>query len=147
MPARAFSIEDGNTNIKSLIGARKASYTDIDLAFAAKPAGDVFKKTNAAAVKQAVKNLLLTNQMEKPFDITYGGNLSDFMFENDTEIDVNEVSYRIIETVQAHEPRAEILDVNLTLKSSTNEVRVTVQFQVVATNEIVQLEFPLARLR
>lgn len=147
MPAKAFSIEDGNTSIKSLIGARKASYTDIDLAFAAKPAGDVFKKTNAAAVKQAVKNLLLTNQMEKPFDITYGGNLSDFMFENDTEIDVNEVSYRIIETVQAHEPRADILDVNLSLKSSTNEVRVTVQFQVVATNEIVQLEFPLARLR
>ena len=147
MPAKAFSIEDGNANIKSLIGARKASYTDIDLAFANKPAGDVFKKTNAAAVKQAVKNLLMTNQMEKPFDITFGGNLSDFMFENDTEIDVNEVSYRIIETVQAHEPRADILDVNLTLKSSSNEVRVTVQFQVVATNEVVQLEFPLARLR
>ena len=45
MPVKAFSIEDGNTNIKSLIGARKASYTDIDLAFANKPAGDVFKKT------------------------------------------------------------------------------------------------------
>ena len=85
--------------------------------------------------------------MEKPFDISFGGNLSDFMFENDTEIDVNEVSYRIIETVQTHEPRADILDVNLTLKSSTNEIRVTVEFQVVATNEIVQLEFPLARLR
>jgi len=147
MPAKAFSIEDGNANIKSLIGARKASYTDIDLTFANKPAGDVFKKTNAAAVKQAVKNLLMTNQMEKPFDTTFGGNLSDFIFENDTEIDVNEVSYRIIETVKAHEPRAEIIDVNLTLKSSTNEVRVTVQFQVVATNEVVQLEFPLARLR
>jgi|TARA_Y100000015_G_C2369822_1_gene79438 phage baseplate assembly protein W len=147
MPAKAFSIEDGNANIKSLIGARKASYTDIDLAFANKPAGDIFKKTNAAAVKQAVKNLLMTNIMEKPFDISFGGNLSDFMFENDTEIDVNEVSYRIIETVQTHEPRADILDVNLTLKSSTNEIRVTVEFQVVATNEIVQLEFPLARLR
>ena len=88
MPARAFSIEDGNANIKSLIGARKASYTDIDLAFANKPAGDIFKKTNAAAVKQAVKNLLMTNQMEKPFDTTFGGNLSDFIFENDTEIDL-----------------------------------------------------------
>ena len=141
MPARAFSIEDGNANIKSLIGARKASYTDIDLTFANKPAGDVFKKTNAAAVKQAVKNLLMTNQMEKPFDTTFGGNLSDFIFENDTEIDVNEVSYRIIETVKAHEPRAEIIDVNLTLKSSTNEVRVTVQFQVVATNEVVPVSY------
>jgi len=147
MPAKAFSIEDGNTNVKSLIGARKASYKDIDLLFANKPAGDIFKKTDAAAVKQAVKTLLMTNQMEKPFDTTFGGNLSDFIFENDTEIDVNEVASRIIQTVKAHEPRAEILDVNLSLKSSTNQIRVTIQFQVVATNEIVQLEFPLARLR
>jgi phage baseplate assembly protein W len=147
MPVKAFSIEDGNTNIKSLIGARKASYVDIDLAFANKPAGDIFKKTNAASVKQAVKNLLMTNQMEKPFDISFGGNLSDFMFETDTEIDANEIADRIIETIHLHESRAEVLDVDVTLKVSNNEVRVTVQFQIVATNEIVQLEFPLARLR
>lgn len=147
MSVKAFSIEDGNTNIKSLIGARKASYIDMDLSFAAKPAGDLYKKSNAAAVKQAVKTLLMTNQMEKPFDISFGGNLSDFMFETDTEIDANEIADRIIETVHRHEPRARILDVDVTLRASTNEVRVTVTFQIVATSEVVELEFPLARLR
>jgi len=147
MPVRAFSIEDGNTNIKSIVGARKASYLDLDLSFSAKPAGDVYKKANAAAVKQAVKNLLMTNQMEKPFDTTFGGNLSDFMFENDTEIDAGEISNQIILAVHTHEPRARILDIDVILKSSTNEVRVTVTFQVIATDEVVELEIPLARLR
>ena len=59
--ARAYSTEDTNLS-KSLISSRGTDYKDIDLAFAAKPAGDVFKKTDAAAVKQAVKNLLLTNR-------------------------------------------------------------------------------------
>ena len=145
MPVKAFSIEDGNTSIKSLIGARKASYLDLDLSFSAKPAGDIFKKANA--VKQAVKNLLMTNQMEKPFDITFGGNLSDFMFENDTEIDAVEISNQIILAVHTHEPRARILDIDVILKSSTNEVRVTITFQVVATDEVVELNIPLARLR
>ena len=48
MPVKAFSIEDGNTNIKSLIGARKASYLDMDLSFTVKPAGDLFKKSNGS---------------------------------------------------------------------------------------------------
>jgi len=64
MPVKAFSIEDGNANIKSLIGARKASYLDMDLSFAAKPAGDLYKKSNAAAVKQAVKTLLMTKKKQ-----------------------------------------------------------------------------------
>ena len=119
----------------------------MDLSFSAKPAGDVYKKANAAAVKQAVKNLLMTNQMEKPFDTTFGGNLSDFMFENDTEIDAVEISNQIILAVHTHEPRARILDIDVILKSSTNEVRVTVTFQVIATDEVVELEIPLARLR
>ena len=64
--ARAYSIEDTNLNA-SLISSRKINYRDIDLSFAAKPAGDLFKKVDAASVKQAVKNLLLTNRGEKPF--------------------------------------------------------------------------------
>lgn len=147
MPVRAFAVEDGNINTKTLISSRAASYLDIDLAFAPKPAGDLYKKSEAAAVKQAVKNLLMTNQMEKPFDTTFGGNLNDFLFELDTTIDVNDLSDQIIEAVQLHEPRAIILDINVVLNNNTNEIKVSIQFQVVTTEEIVKLELSLARLR
>ena len=81
MVAKAFSIEDGNQQGLTLVGARKRVYSDIDLTFAKKLDGDVFKKQNAAAVKQSIKNLLMTNYMEKPFQPFFGGNMSDFLFE------------------------------------------------------------------
>ena len=86
MVAKAFSIEDGNLSNKTLIGARTRSYSDIDLTFSKKPSGDIFKKNEAAAVKQAVKNLLMTNRLEKPFTIDYGGHLNDFLFELSTVV-------------------------------------------------------------
>jgi phage baseplate assembly protein W len=147
MPVRAFAVEDGNINTKTLISSRAASYLDIDLAFAPKPAGDLYKKAEAAAVKQAVKNLLMTNQMEKPFDTTFGGNLNDFLFELDTTIDVNAMADQIIESVELHEPRARILDIDVTLNNDNNEIKVSIQFQVLTTQQVVELELSLARLR
>ena len=64
MPVRSFAIEDGNLNKATLVVSRSRVYKDIDLSFAKRPYGDVYKKTDAAAVKQAVKNLLLTNSTE-----------------------------------------------------------------------------------
>ena len=48
--ARAFSIED-RTLDTSIISSRNVAYKDVDLSFTAKPAGDIYKKTDAAAVK------------------------------------------------------------------------------------------------
>ena len=87
MATRAFAVEDGNLNTRSLVTTRTRLYSDIDLTFAKKPSGEIYKKTDAAAVKQAVKNLLLTNKYEKPFQPSFGGDLNNLLFElvdNDT---------------------------------------------------------------
>ena len=147
MVAKAFSIEDGNLSNRTLIGAKSRSYSDIDLTFAKKPSGDIFKKTEAAAVKQAVKNLLLTNRLEKPFTVDYGGHLNDFLFELTTDVDVDQLSDRIIHVVHTYEPRAEVLDVSIKLNPNNNQVSATVTFQVLSTNEVVELDVSLARLR
>ena len=147
MVAKAFSIEDGNLGNKTLISAKARSYSDIDLTFAKKPSGDIFKKTEAAAVKQAVKNLLLTNRLEKPFTVDYGGHLNDFLFELTTDVDVDQLSDRIIHVVHTYEPRAEVLDVSIKLNPNNNQVSATVTFQVLSTNEVVELDVSLARLR
>ena len=147
MVAKAFSIEDGNLGNKTLISAKARSYSDIDLTFEKKPSGDIFKKTEAAAVKQAVKNLLLTNRLEKPFTVDYGGHLNDFLFELTTDVDVDQLSDRIIHVVHTYEPRAEVLDVSIKLNPNNNQVSATITFQVLSTNEVVELDVSLARLR
>lgn len=145
--SKAFSIEDGNLGIKPFVVAQQQTYTDIDLTFTPKPSGDLYKKTDAADVKQSVKNLLLTNYTEKPFNMKFGGNLNDFLFELDTDIDVDLMADKIIQAVDQYEPRAQVLSVNANLYPQRNEVVVTVQFQVLSTSELVVLDLTLTRLR
>ena len=144
--ARAYSTEDTNLS-KSLISSRGTDYKDIDLAFAAKPAGDVFKKVDAAAVKQAVKNLLLTNRGEKPFQPDFGADLNEVLFNLDTEFDPDFVQDLIAEAIKNFEPRALVLSVSVSTDGDNNRLDATVEFQVVNTEEIVTTEVSLARLR
>ena len=67
MAQKAYSIEEGNLQSKSIITTRQRVYSDLDLTFARATNNDVFKKNDAAAVKQSIKNILLTNTLEKPF--------------------------------------------------------------------------------
>tara|TARA_Y100001978_G_scaffold126679_1_gene113017 strand:- start:89 stop:526 length:438 start_codon:yes stop_codon:yes gene_type:complete len=144
--ARAYSIEDTNLNA-SLISSRKINYRDIDLSFAAKPVGDLFKKVDAASVKQAVKNLLLTNRGEKPFQPEFGSNLNEVLFNLDTEFDPDFVSDLIAEAIENFEPRALVLSVSVSTDGDRNRLDASVEFQVVNTQEIVTTEVSLARLR
>ena len=147
MVTRAFAVEDGNLNTASLTTTRTKLYKDIDLTFAKKPSGEIYKKTDAAAVKQAVKNLLLTNKSEKPFQPEFGGDLNNLLFElvdNDT---VYEIDGAIREAVRRYEPRAQVRQVATNLQPDANSISVTVTFQVVNTEEVVTLDTTITRLR
>ena len=146
MAVRAFSTEDGNLQ-SSIISSRTRDYSDIDLTFTNRPSGDVYKKTDAAAVKQAVKNLLMTSRFEKPFQPNYGANLNSALFALDTEFDPEYISGLITDSIENYEPRARVLNITLNNKPQYNSLDVTVEFQVVNTNEIVEVQVSLARLR
>ena len=96
MPVRAFAVEDGNINSAQIITSKTKTSKDIDWSFAKKVSGDVFKKENAAAGKQAVKNIILTNFAEKPFLPRYGGNLNALLFGLNTDFDSQEIKDQII---------------------------------------------------
>lgn len=147
MVARAFAVEDGNTNTQSINVARKRVYKDIDLTFAKRPDNDVYRKNDAAAVKQSVKNILLTNYAEKPFVPEFGANLNDFLFNLDTEFDSDLIEESIIQAINDYEPRVQVLNVNVTANGEYHEVIATVTFRVLSTNDTVTIELDLTRLR
>jgi phage baseplate assembly protein W len=145
--ATKLSAEDGNLSVSSLIGTRTRAYKDIDLTFANKPSGEIYKKESAAAVKQAVKNLMLTNYFEKPFQPRFGGNLREMLFDladDDAEEDIEE---RVTNAIAVYEPRAQALNVIATATPDRHSIRVTVEFRVVNTQETVTISTVLARLR
>ena len=145
--ATQLSTEDGNLGVSTLIGTRTKLYKDIDLTFANKTSGEIFKKEDAAAVKQAVKNLMLTNYFEKPFQPLFGGNLREMLFDladDDAEEDIED---RIKNAISIFEPRAQALNVTAVATPDRNAIRVTVEFRVINTQETVTVTTVLARLR
>lgn len=157
MPTRVYSNEDGNVNKKSIVVSRTREDKDIDLTFSAKFIGldddgtnlraDIFKKTNAGAVKQAIRNLLLTNFTERPFMHRFGGNLSDMLFRLSTEVDDANLESDIARAIQTYEPRAQVLGINSVVSPDNHEVRITVRFLVIATLQQDTVELNLTRLR
>jgi len=149
MTRRAFAKEDTNLGTNSVEISRTRKYVDIDLTFSAKPTTkDIYKKNDAAAVKQAVKNLIMTNQLEKPFRPNFGGNIRSALFELADYGENFILTQRIVSTIQSNEPRAKVMDIiTLTTDDYKNSVDVTIIFKVRNTSEVVQLTTNLARLR
>ena len=62
--------------------AIKNEYSDLDILFTAHPiSGDVTTKKDSDAVKRSVRNILLTNNYERPFKPNFGANLRAMLFE------------------------------------------------------------------
>ena len=144
---RVLSTEDGNLQKSTLISSRAVDYLDIDLTFAKRPSGDIYKKKDAAAVKQSIKNLLLTDFYEKPFQPFFGANLRAMLFEladDDTE---DEVEENIRTAINKYEPRAEILTISVNVLPDQNDMRVSVYFKIISTQETVTFTTNLSRLR
>ena len=144
---RVLSTEDGNLQKSTLISSRAVDYLDIDLTFAKKPSNDVYKKRDAAAVKQSVKNLLLTDFYEKPFQPFFGGNLRAMLFELADEDTEDEVEENIRNAINKYEPRAEILTISVNVLPDQNDMRVSVYFKIISTQETVTFTTNLSRLR
>ena len=146
--ANAFSIEDKNLDVSTILTSRTRAYKDIDLTFKNIPiSGEIYRKTEAAAVKQAVKNLVMTNFGEKPFDPEFGGHVQSLLFELAHEDTEEEIEEQILSAINRYEPRAVALSVIAISDPDRNSVDVTIVFQVVNTQEEVSLSIALARLR
>jgi phage baseplate assembly protein W len=144
---RVLSTEDGNLQKSTLISSRAVDYLDIDLTFAKRPSGDIYKKKDAAAVKQSIKNLLLTDFYEKPFQPFFGANLRAMLFELADEDTEDEVEENIRNAINKYEPRAEILTITVNVLPDQNDMRVSVYFKIISTQETVTFTTNLSRLR
>jgi phage baseplate assembly protein W len=148
--SRVFSIEDGSLDQPFTAKATKnREYIDIDNSFAFKGSGDVFKKTNAASVKQAIKTLLMTNRMEKPFSPYFGANLQQYLFELADQFTTREVRFAIEENIRVFEKRVDpnTLKVLTDVDADNNSISITIIFTIVNSNETVEFTTRLNRLR
>ena len=123
-------------------------YSDIDLNFGANPlTGDVNKKYDVNAVKQALKNLILTQYYEKPFDPDYGSPIYGMLFENVDIISANSLKVQLELVIKKYEPRVRVENIEVEPMFDDNAFSVTIYFYVVGIPEPVVFSTILKRLR
>ena len=144
--ARILSIEDGNLS-SSILTSRDKLYSDIDLLFERRPSGDIYKKTDADAVKQSVKNIVSTNRYEKPFEIFYGANITGMLFELADAGMGTHIEDQIKSALEQYEPRAKIINIDVNSNPDRNSLQVELLFRVTSTEQEVELETTVSRLR
>lgn len=128
--------------------AKTRTFSDLDLNFIANPVSkDISKKYDENAIKQSIKNLIMTNNFERPFRSDIGSQVKALMFEPITPMLSALIKKTIENTINSYEPRANILDVSVLLSPDNNGVYVTIIFSIVNTSTPISVELFLERTR
>ncbi len=128
--------------------ARTRLYSDLNLALLIHPiTKDISPVTDIDAVKNSIKNLVLTNFHERPFNPTAGSGIRSLLFENASIFTAMEIKNAIEKVISNHEPRATDVRVQIVDNSERNAYSVTIGFKVFYDNTSQELDFFLTRLR
>jgi phage baseplate assembly protein W len=106
-------------------------YSDIDFTFNPIPTtGDLALSYDQQAVIRSVRNLLLTNHYERPFNSNLGSNLNALLFENISPTLSATLQNEIISTISNYEPRAKIDYVAVSVLPDQNAYSAKISFYI-----------------
>ena len=123
-------------------------YSDFDLALTRNPVtNDLSRNLNTVAIKESVKNIVLTNHGERPFRPLFGGNIRAQLFESHTPATLKSVETSIRTALNTWEPRIELLGVKVTSDVDTNEINAYIEFVPINSEQATTLNVLLKRVR
>lgn len=139
-------LSDYNSSKASVI-AKKSLYSDLDLTFLKhEQKNDIVPLTDIYAVKNSIKNLVLTSFFEKPFHPEIGSNIKGLLFEPGDYFTALLINDEIKKAITKYEPRVKNVKVDVVDNSYENAYNITISFEVLYNQKEV-VEFYLNRLR
>lgn len=106
-------------------------YSDLDLTFSRRPGtNDVAMRYDDQAVIASVRNLLLTNFYERPFQSNLGSNLDKLLFEPVNDLTANILETEIRNVINNYEPRASIDLLQITSNPNQASFSVYLRFYI-----------------
>ena len=124
--------------VKTIIARQ---YRDLDLNFTIHPVKkDINKNIDEMAVINSVKNLILTNHYERPFQPDLGSNIQKLLFENMDNITAAAIQREIQQTIKNFEPRVNLIAVNVSPNFDNNTFRVGMEFYIINRTEPITIE-------
>jgi phage baseplate assembly protein W len=132
----------------TIISSASRQYKDLDLNFLIHPVRkDINKHKDEMAVINSIKNLMMTNHYERPFQPDLGSNVRRLLFENLDKITAISMDREIRQVVQNYEPRAQIKTLDILPDMDNNGFSVRMEFYIMNMTDPVTINFFLERVR
>jgi phage baseplate assembly protein W len=107
--------------------------------------GDLYRNINDFAIRESLKNIMLTDLGERPFQPTLGGDIRRLLFENFDEKTVLLLKKNIEIAIHNHEPRVVLKDLSVIPDYDNNQVTITIFYTTINSPGLVQ-ELPVTFL-
>jgi uncharacterized protein len=123
------------------------SFIDLDAAFTLNPISrDVAVKTDEAAIRGALRNLIFTRHYERPFQPDLGCQLSNLLFENMDPLTLILAEKIIGDTITKYEPRVSVTQVQVS-NQEDNNMFISVEYIIKNTQQPAIFTTTFSRVR
>lgn len=111
---------------------QQIKFADFMPEFTANPAtGDLYRNLNDFAIRESLKNLILTEKGERPFQPTLGSTIRHSLFNQMDEITVTRLKSSVEETIKNHEPRVVFRDLSVIIDDNKNSASITIFYTTI----------------
>ena len=133
---------------RASIVSRGRQYSDLDLSLVPHPnKKDIIPLIDVDAVRNSVKNLVLTDRYERLFNPDISSGLKRLLFENVDSHTTYLIRTYIIEVLTNYEPRISGLNVIVQDDDVNNGYYITIAFNVISVNIQSDVQIFLERTR
>jgi phage baseplate assembly protein W len=124
------------------------TFSDLDLNFTLNPVThDVTRRYDEDAVKNALKNLVLTGNYERPFHSEIGSPIRKLLFEPATPMLGAMLNRTIQDLINTFEPRVNVIDIICMVSEDDYTIDVSIEFTILNTTAPITLDLTLQRTR
>jgi phage baseplate assembly protein W len=123
----------------------KFRYSDLDFNFAKSATKDVARKFDNNAIKQALRNVVLTNFYERPFRPSLGANLVSRLFDQPSPGMISEIRSEVRDAITTFEPRITLRQIIVEYNDVNQELKVEIEYSFLDNDDAI--EITLERVR
>tara|TARA_B000000557_G_scaffold258857_1_gene253868 strand:+ start:20 stop:433 length:414 start_codon:yes stop_codon:yes gene_type:complete len=121
-------------------------FKDLAISFKANPnTGDFGVVKNENAIKQSVRNLILTMFGERPFQPSIGSRVKMLLFEPWDPFAIDTIKSEIFNVIKRLEPRVRCTGVGLRDESDINSVHISIDYIIVGQQQVQNIDFLLEK--
>lgn len=133
--------------MKTPLFKKSTLYSDLDKNLTINPlSADIVRFVEEESIKEALKNLILTNKGERLFQPNIGCDVQKMLFENMSD-DVFHLCKELIKTViKTYEPRVNLISTEI-YSNDSNSITITLTYNIQSSETARTLEFILKRVR